>query len=665
MKTKLEFFGVLSDSLRRQLGRRDAKLETCRWRCASQCFEVAPNQSGNRTFADVLEAAVSRRTFLKGTAAAGGLMVVSPLGTAFAQDAVMDGSIGFSPVVPNTLDELVVPEGYTSNIVIRWGDPIFADAPAFDRMNQTAEAQAQQFGYNNDFVAYMPFPLGSDDPNRALLVVNHEYTNPEQMHPDYDGDNPTAEQIKIEMMAHGLSVVEVLREHDGSWTYVQAGANNRRITPETPMILTGPVAGHDLVKTSADNEGLTVMGTLNNCAGGVTPWGTILTAEENFHQYFENRDLMTDTNLQTLHARYGLPEGESRRWSRVDTRFDLAVEPNEPNRFGWIIEIDPYDPTSTPKKHTALGRFKHEGATTSLTDDGHVVAYMGDDERFDYMYKFVSDGVYVPGDRAHNMTLLESGTLYVARLDDDGNGEWLPLVYGQGPLNEENGFTSQADVLVRTRQAADLLGATKMDRPEDVERNPVTGVVYAAMTNNTRREAEQVDAANPRANNRYGHVIELHETNNDANATTFNWNIFMLCGDPNDPETETYFGGFDPQQVSPIAAPDNLAFDRAGNLWIATDGQPGTLQHNDGFFAVPVKGEERGFVRMFLSVPAGAEACGPSFNSDETSMFVAVQHPGEGGNFENPGSHWPDNDGNGSKPSVAAIYRTDLGRIGS
>lgn len=555
-------------------------------------------------------------------------------------------------------------------MLIRWGDPLASNAPAFRLDAQSAAAQAEQFGYNCDFVGFFPLPRwGRRVLTMGLLAVNHEYTNPELMFPGYVVGNPTREQVDIELAAHGVSIVEVRRRGRGSvpfvpggeaagvsWACVVGSAYNRRITAETPVEITGPARGHAWLRTAEDPDGVTVRGTLNNCAGGKMPWGTLLTCEENFHQYFANLDaLAADDPRKAAHERYGLPAGATeRRWELYHARFDLAQEPNEPFRFGWVVEIDPYDPSFTPKKRTALGRFKHEGATVVVNADGRVVVYSGDDERFEYIYKFVSAGQFDPRSREANFRLLDEGTLYVAKFNDDGTGEWLPLVHGEGPLTAENGFASQADVLVETRRAADLLGATKMDRPEDIEVNPVNGKVYCVLTNNTRRQPNQVNAANPRPNNKHGHIIELTEDGNDYAATTFAWEIFMLCGDPANPEDRTYFAGFDPSLVSPISSPDNITFDREGNLWIATDGQPGTFQKNDGIFVVPVEGPERGYLRQFLSGPRGAEICGPEFTPSATALFCAVQHPGEGCSLAQPVSTWPDG-GIPPRPSVVVV----------
>jgi uncharacterized protein len=373
-----------------------------------------------------------------------------------------------------------------------------------------------------------------------------------------------------------------------------------------------------------------------------------------------------DPKVAAGYKRYGIADKSGRDWFRADPRFGTTNEPNEPHRFGWIVEVDPFDPKAPPRKHTALGRFKHEAANISLTRDRRVAVYLGDDERFDYLYKFVSKKSFRHGGswwaRRHNKTLLEEGDLYVAKFSGvpspeyDGDGTWLPLTqHGESVVP---GMTTE-EVLVWTRLAADAVGATKMDRPEDVEPSPKTGKVYMACTNNTARTPAQVDAANPRAANKDGHVIEITETHGDAGATTFSWKILIVCGDPADPST--YFSGFDKSEVSPISCPDNVAFDRAGNLWIATDGQPESLGLDDALLAVPVSGSERGHTQQFLAVPTGAETCGPIVDYDDRTAIVAVQHPGDvpGASTEAPKSLFP-YDGTGQpRPSVIQVHRTD------
>ena len=675
---------------------------TCHYRCGDACSHEAPNTSGGEYFGDVMAQAISRRNLLKGGAAAAVVLTVGRFGSpqaagaaeAVEAAAVAGAPLTFRPVPPNTIDDVIVPNGYDYKVTVRWGDPIFPDAPDFDFDRQTARAQAKQFGYNCDYVTFIPLPDDRRGRARGLLVVNHEYTNSELMFRDFDptGTSPEdLERIQIELMAHGMSVVEVTRpDRFGAYRVRRGSRFNRRITAETPMKLTGPAAGHEWLKTSADPNGRRVLGTLNNCAGGTTPWGTVLSAEENFNQYFVNASLVSDEAKRAAYKRYGfgdtIPSFGHRGWERTEKRFDLGQEPNEGFRHGWVVELDPKDPDFVPRKRTALGRMKHEGAETTLSADGRPVAYLGDDERFEYAYKFVSRRRMRRDDtrqaRRYNLSLLNDGTLYVARFNGDsppgqitgdgtlpsdgefdGTGEWVPLVAGRQSLVP--GMTA-AEVLINTRAAADTVGATKMDRPEDFERNPVTGRVYLALTNNTRRGVDSnpgVDEANPRTGNKHGHIIELEEAGNDPAALTFVWRIFLLAGDPED--ASTYFAGYDKSQVSPISAPDNVAFDSSGNLWIATDGNQ--LGSHDGFFATPVEGAERGHVKQFLTVATGAEACGPMITPDGETIFCAVQHPGEvdGASPDNRVSTWPD--GEQPRPSVVSVYRDVAGskRIGT
>lgn len=643
----------------------------CHWRCADQCAEAHPPRSESPVFADVAQKALSRRSMLRGGLGAlvlgGAALSSSPAAAAPRTPApgasTPTGGLPFTqlkPAPPADLDELTVPSGYDWTATMAWGDPVVAGAPYFDFDRQSAEAQKLQFGYNNDFVAFLP--LGRGD--QALMVVNHEYTNPDLMFSgDPADDEERLERLRIEMAAHGMSVVEVRR--DGvrrPWRPVLRSTYNRRVHQETPLTLTGPAAGSTYLRTGADPSGTRVLGTVNNCAGGVTPWGTVLSGEENFQGYFKR-----NAGLDPRNAAYGI-SSTGRGWDAVEPRWDLANEPNEVNRFGWIVEIDPTDPGSTPRKHTALGRFKHEGATVDIAADGRAVAVMGDDQGNEYLYKFISRDRYRPGgsaaNRAHNLTLLENGDLYVARLEAagdpessyDGTGVWLPLVVDGASVVP--GFSVE-EVLVFTRAAADTVSPTPMDRPEDVQRNPHNGYVYAALTNNTGRSTP--GPANPRPGNRYGQVLEIQE--DDAADLAFSWSLVVVCGDPGDPTS--YFSGYPKQLVSPISSPDNVAFDTTGNLWISTDGQ-GNLGLNDALHLVPVEGPHRGHVQQFLAVPTGAEACGPVIDDEASSVFVAVQHPGDvdGATPDNPASRfpygrtpYPASNVKGPRPAVVQVYR--------
>ena len=685
--------------LMRHDGRSARQRVTCRHRCADACTHPAPNTSDNEYFGDMVAEigqALSRRSLLKAAgvtvlaAAAGPALAACSRATDTGQPAPPAPSsvrpappgMKFTAVAPNSEDAVVIPDGYRQSVVIRWGDPVVPGAPEFDVRNQTAAAQRGQFGFNNDFAGLLPIPGA---PDRYLMVVSHEYTTEQFMFPGYDPDNPTREQVEIALAAHGLSVVEVERGPDGLTPVM--GRYNRRLTADSPFELTGPAAGSEFVVTAADPSGRSVTGSLNNCAGGITPWGTVLSGEENFHIYFGAAEGSAAPTAQTAQRwkRYGIKvEPSGRRWEDFDARFDLTANPNEVNRFGWIVELNPWDPQSTPVKHTAMGRFKHEAATIHVTADGTVVAYSGDDERFDYMYKFVSSRTVQPGRdpaaMAANMRILDEGTLYVARLSSDipadqidgsgalpaggafrGSGTWIPLLRSGPDGRAESlvdGMNAQ-EVAVFTRLAADTAGATKMDRPEDFEANPVTGKVYVALTNNTQRGAPDkpaADAANPRNDNKNGQILEITD---DHAGTSFTWDLLLVCGDP--AAADSYFGGFDKSRVSPISCPDNLAFDGFGNLWISTDGN--ALGSNDGLFAVALEGPNRGETRQFLTVPIGAETCGPTVSAE--LVTVCVQHPGEhdDASVDNPLSRWPEGGNGTARPAVVAVWRPD-GQIG-
>ena len=680
-------------------GRSSRQHVTCRYRCGDACSDCPSNTSDNDYFRDVARRAITRRDALR----AGALTVLAvgagsalaacshdgqPAGTSGSPETAPQSPPGmdFVSVAPNTHDAVVIPDGYRQQVVIRWGDPVLPDAPAFDISAQTAAAQRLQFGFNNDFAALLPM-TGSGD--RFLLVTNHEYTSETFMFPGYDADNPTREQFEIGVAAHGLTVVEVERR-DGALVPA-LGHYNRRITADTPFTLVGPAAGSDFVKTSADPAGRTVAGTISNCSGGVTPWGTVLSGEENVDQYFgapPNAPKPDPTSAERF-ARYGIKvRPTERKWERFDPRFDVSATPNEPNRFGYVVEVNPWDPASTPVKHSAMGRVRHEAATIFVTDDGTVVSYTGDDARFEYLYKFVSSKKVRPSGTAgpdpatmaHNMTILDEGTLYAAKFTSDipevdvdgsgklpskgsfsGTGMWLPLLR-TGPDGEAqslvDGMTAQ-EVAVFTRMAGDKAGATKMDRPEDCEANPKTGKVYAVMTNNDERGLPgqpPADAVNPRNENKNGQIIEI--TDQHA-GTSFTCDLLLVCGDPG--AADSYFAGFDKNNVSPISCPDNLTFDGHGNLWVATDGN--ALESNDGLFAVALEGPHRGETRQFLTVPKGAETCGPVVLDD--LVTVSVQHPGESDDHSlaDPLSHWPDGGDAPARPAVVAVWKPG-GNIG-
>ncbi|WP_457299158.1 PhoX family protein [Phyllobacterium sp. P5_D12] len=643
------------------------------------------NPTDNATMGELIAARFSRRGFLKGSLAVSAIAAtVSPMALMMADDARAESKSAFTfEEVEVGIDETHhVAAGYDADVLLRWGDGIFADSPEFDPLNQTPESQAKQFGYNNDYVGYIPIDGSSE---HGLLVVNHEYTNEHLMFPgivkvvkDDNGDAKIEiapadqKRVDIEMAAHGGTVVEI-KKTDGKWQVVKDGKLNRRITANTEMQLSGPVAGHDRVKTNADASGKKVLGMINNCSGGVTPWGTYVSGEENIHGYFTGT-LPEDSKEAANYKRNGIPE-TAYDWGKFHDRFDLSKDPNEANRFGYVVEIDVNEPNSIPKKRTALGRFKHEGADSIVAKDGRVVFYLGDDSRFEYVYKFVTAGKFNPDDRAANMDLLDDGTLYVAKFDVDGSVNWLPVVFGQGPLTEANGFASQADVLIETRRAGDLLGATKMDRPEDIGPNGVNGKVYVMLTNNTKRKDDQVDAVNPRAKNAFGHIVEIAEEDGNFAATKGKWEILLKCGDPSVADVGASFST-DTTKNGWFGMPDNCAVDADGRLWISTDGNsPKETGRTDGLWAVDTEGGARGTSKLFFRVPVGAEMCGPLMLPDMATFMVAVQHPGDGGDdwkpfgrpsyYEDLSTRWPDfKDNMPVRPSVLAITKKGGGKIG-
>ena len=637
-------------------------------------------QQADSDFTQLVEKALSRRQFLRraGLAGLGAFLMAAPLTQAIAEAvsttataATPDAAkmtpstlMGFKGIPASTADTIILPEGYQYQVLASWGDPIFPDAPAFDPSGKTlASAQERQFGDNNDGMSF--FPL---DANRGVLAINHEYINPELMFA-HQGKAMTAEDVKTSQAAHGVSVIEVVKQ-DGRWVVDKAGKLNRRITASTPMDITGPAAGHDLMKTSADATGTKALGTINNCANGFTPWGTYLTCEENFNNYFGTADAAFA--LSDHMKRYGIESKDTRyHWSQFDERFDIAKNPNEMNRFGWVVEIDPMDPNSTPKKHTALGHIKHENAEVVVNPDGRLVVYMGDDERGEYLYKFVSSGHYKAEDKQANSKLLDEGTLYVAKFNSannelKGQGEWIELTHGKNGLTKENGFADQGEVLIKTRQAATQVGGTTMDRPEWVAVHPNGKTVFCTLTNNKNRgkkDNQPIDGVNPRAENPYGQIVRWTPTNADHAANTFDWDLFVLAGNPTVHKEGLMAGSANINPKNMFNSPDGIGFDKDGRLWIQTDGnysnkkEFGGMGNNQMLCADPNTGE----IRRFLTGPVACEVTGLTFTPDYTTMFVGIQHPGE----DLEPSHFPA--GGDSKPrsSVIVITRTDGGVIGA
>ncbi|MCX4190457.1 PhoX family protein [Methylophaga sp. OBS3] len=627
--------------------------------------------SGN-FFQDVLAQQIQRRKVLK--LGLGGLVAAAMPSSLQAAKLLTESSslMGFKPVpAADLLDTVVVPDGYKAEIFYRWGDPI-SDGPAFklDASNSAAD-QLQQAGMNHDAMQYFSLPKGSANNDHGLLVMNHEYLDLDLIHLDGSHNRSpetyTADKVAKEQNAHGVSLIEV-QKVDNQWQIVRPSQYARRLTANTEMMVSGPAAGHDLLKTDADPEGTKVLGTFNNCANGKTPWGTYLTCEENFHFYFvfdaeKTRDPETTRRWQRYKlgfSYYG--------WQQFDKRFDLDFAPNEANRFGWVVEFDPYDPNSTPVKRTALGRFAHENVAHKIAENGQIAFYSGDDSKFEYIYKFITRDAWDGSLGAHNGKLLDDGDLHVARFEANGTVKWIPLIFGEKGLTPHNGFTDQADILIHARAAADTVGATKMDRPEWITVHPETGDVYVSLTNNSDRGVDGKpgkDAANPRNQNMFGHIIKIFET--DATATDASWQVFVLGGEG---EGEQF------------ANPDGLYIDDCGVLWIQTDVSPSVM--NDGPFkafgnnqmlaADPKTGE----IRRFLTGPIGCEVTGVIMTPDMKTMWVNIQHPGETLSFlskqgvettpDNPRavSNWPDQLATGRPRSATVlITKEDGGIIGS
>ncbi len=663
--------------------------------------ELISNTSANPYFGDIL---ASRRTALLGSigAAIGSFIGTAPREAAAftpAQAAAGGPTIGFKSIPVNNGDSVVVPEGYSVQVILPQGTPLSGQVASRALVDMTGADQGAAVGAHHDGMHF--FPIEGREPDEGsstdgILALNHEYIEPRFMHarargislnsgrmPLVDGGKPEDEALK-EINAHGSTLVRIRKGADGRWAVV-ADPRNRRITGATPMEITGPARGHALLRTKYSPDGTRTRGTLNNCAHGVTPWNTYLTAEENWAGYFVNRDQRDGRPaLPREQARYGVPTSQSRyNWDQVPggadayVRFNAASTGadatqdyrNEPNNFGWIVEIDPWNPASVPVKHTALGRFAHEGVVFAQAREGRpVVAYAGCDSQFEYIYKFVSARAFQRA--TANGSLLDEGTLYVAKFNADGSGEWLPLRQGAGPLTAANGFADQGEVLVNTRLAADAVGATKMDRPEWGAVDPRDGRVYFTLTNNSRRTAENTDPANPRARNIFGHIIRWREAGDDHAATAFAWDIFLFGGD----EATGRIGDKPLTADNVVGCPDGLWFDAAGRLWVQSDigeseqnrGPHAVFGNNQMLCADPMTGE----MRRFLAGPVGQEVTGVTTTPDMRTMFVNLQHPGA----TTTAAEWAAGrtnsafpDGNAATPRSATlvITKNDGGVIGS
>lgn len=613
----------------------------------------------NLSFQKILELRLTRRALLKSVTIGSACIGV---GATLNAKVDKNTEFNFEEIKHGLDDQLYLPKSYSAKIILSWGDAIVPEQDSFDPHVQSAESQVKRFGYNNDFVAYLPISKKEKASSHGLLIVNHEYASSSLMHPGSPRpSNLSNQQIDTEMAAHGLSVVEV-QKHNGNWEPNLESTFNRRITPKTRMQFSGPASSHKRLVTAFSKNGIQALGTFGNCAGCITPWGTVLTAEENIQAYFMGD--AKKTNEYENYKRFGLRGTKSAYsfWGKFHSHWDLNQHPQAGLHAGWIVEIDPLDPNFVPIKRTALGRCKHEGCDVQINKDGRAVVYMGDDQAFEYIYRFVSKDKYIDGDKIRNMTLLDNGELSVAEFKDTGEIVWHPLQWGHGPHTKDNGFESQADVVLDMRKAADLVGATPMDRPEEIKVNPVNGNVFAVLTNNIKRNPLQTEAANPRAVNRHGHILELIPPEQDHSAKEYKWEVFILAGDPNNKIDNAHYHA-DLSVNGWFSSPDNCSFDTDGNIWIATDGfnRSGSA---DGIWVSTTLGVNRALTKQFLRAPAGAEVCSPCFTPDYKTMFCSIQHPGGGSSFDQPSTRWPDfNESMPPRPSVIAIQHKDDKRL--
>ena len=647
--------------------------------------ELPSNRSGNPHIQDVIN--LGRRKVVAGGAAFGALAFLGGLPSiAGAAEPAPLGSglpfqrrsrLPFAAVGVTRADTITVPAGFTAKAFIPWGTPICGSYPAFlDDASNTGEDQAQQTGMHHDGMHFFPMDakFKARKSDHGLLALNHEYIDAPLLHPNgptvVGGKRVNADEVRKEINAHGVSIVEVRRGPQGDWS-VLPSARNRRITGATPMRIEGPARGHELMKTRYSPSGTSTRGTLNNCANGYTPWGTYLTCEENWAGYFASRDAELPRHLD----RYGVRATGRYGWETVSgdefQRFDATsqgADPradyrNEPNTFGWIVEIDPFDPDSTPIKHTALGRFAHEGLVFAPTKPGWpVVCYSGDDSQNEYIYKYVSRDKYRP--QRSDSRLLDDGTLYVARFNPDGSGDWLALDiddanFQQACIAANVSFADQGEVLINTRLAADIVGATKMDRPEWGAVHPDTGEVYFTLTNNSARV--EADAANPRAPNPTGHIIRWRESGKNQMGTQFQWDLYLLAGPQSDSRDPR---GRPLTDENIMASPDGLWFDEDGRLWIQTDMSGSQLSSGPfGNNQMLVSDPKTGETKRFLVGPKGAEVTGITATPDFRTLFVNIQHPGEGSSPTQWTSTWPDGPGRRPRSATVIITRDDGGRV--
>lgn len=602
----------------------------------------------------IVDSVMSRRGFLgAGVAFGAGALVMGT--TALTPIRAMAADrFGFEQVAANTLDTITVPNGYKWHVAVAWGEPLWSNAADFEQSSRgNGETQETAFGDNND---------GMDvfiEGDKTILVVNNEYTNRSIIYGNRETKLPeNADDVRKGKAAHGISVME-MSDVGGAWSVVKDSPYNRRITADTPMDITGPARGHDLLKTAADPSGTTSLGTWNNCGNGKTPWGTYLACEENFNGYFSSSDEKYAISDEL--SRYGVKGKDwGYAWATADERFDVSKHPNEPNRAGYVVEIDPMDPGSTPKKRTALGRFKHENAEVVLNNDGHIVVYLGDDERGEFLYKFVSANKFSSG--GNNADLLEDGTLYVAKFDDKLTGKWIALT------PESTGMSSKAEICIHTRQAASAVKATTMDRPEWVAANPKKAEVYCCLTNNKNRgkkpnaggDETPAFGPNPRVGNNYGQIVRWWPKDGDHTSEDFEWDLFVMAGNPT-VHNDAYAGSKNINADNMFNSPDGLKFDTKGFVWIQTDGNYSNQKDFAGMGnnQMLVGDPETGEIRRFMVGPNECEITGLTWSADKKTMFVGIQHPGEKGN-----SHWPGGGQSVPRSAVIAVTRDDNQAIG-
>ena len=634
---------------------KDTDIQDLSW---DEWDEMNDPRPERHAFDEVVDQAISRRGFLGGALAFGSGAAVMGAGTLLGTTSAeaMTARFAFEGIGIATDSTVHVPEGYAWQALVRYGDPLFSDAPAFSQTESLPADQADRvFGENTDGMELFEIE------GHEVIAVNHEYVNPKVNLPaNADGETMSAEDVQVLQKLQGVTVMEVARNDSGRFEVVVDSPFNRRITHLTPMRISGPAAGHDLLKTEADPDGTLALGTHNNCGAGRTPWGTYLTCEENFNGYFGS----TDETLERPddYKRYGIGLEGRYGYEKFDARYDVSTNPNEPRRHGYIVEIDPSDPDSTPVKRTALGRFKHENAATVIAPDGRLVVYMGDDERGEFMYKYVSTNPYVPGGDTDD--LMDNGTLFAAKFSNDLTGKWVALT-------PESTGMSDAEIRIFTRMAASKVGATTMDRPEWVAVNPISVEGYCCLTNNSRRGATNddgsirtnaggepmtVNAPNPRETNRYGQIVRWYPANDDHADDAFTWDLYVMAGNPA-VHSDAYGGSANVNAGNMFNSPDGMMFDSAGIVWIQTDGDDSNEgdfegQGNNQMLAGdPATGE----IRRFLTGPKGAEVTGVTWSADRRTMFVGIQHPD---------SPFPDGEGTLARSTLIQVWRDDGALVG-